>query len=128
MGFARIVLTSGTRWSVASKNRGYLSCAFCQNSGNPAMTPPGRTSGVPVCLLGPICFGFLNFLLPILTERTTTISYCNPGGSYNRGIVDDAWKILIGAGAGFAAGLLGETVKFALTQRLRRRQVRRRTI
>jgi len=39
--------------------------------------------------------------------------------------MDEATKILIGAGVGFVAGLLGETLKFPLTQSLKRRQVRR---
>jgi len=38
--------------------------------------------------------------------------------------MDEGTKILISAGAGFVAGLLGETFKFPLTQRLKRRQVR----
>src|SRR5258708_3666654 len=39
--------------------------------------------------------------------------------------MDEGTKILIGAGVGFVAGLLGETFKFPIMQRLKRRQVRR---
>ena len=39
--------------------------------------------------------------------------------------MDEGTKILIAAGTGFVAGLLGETFKFLLLRHLKRRQVRR---